>query len=140
MKEKRPSKLSKVLDFLYSEEPADPATLRKVLNEAGVNMNKIDSSVSDALSKAERALKRQSFESAKVARANFEQKLKEKSSNLLGFSTKSDLLSAILGGQLGTQLQVQFRNRNSKELSDQDIEALLQDKQILELLRGIKKK
>ena len=90
------------------------------------------------LKEADRALRRKKLDNANEERARFSDSLKDAAKSFFGFDSRKELMDAILGGRFGStaqgRLQVQFRNRSPEELSDNDLKALLEDQQILELL------
>lgn len=132
------NKIERLLDFLQNDDVEDTAVLRGNLEKAGVDLSRIEARLASSLKDADRAIKRKALERASEERSKFGESLKDAAKNLFGFSSRQELMDAILKGRFGEtaqgRLQVQFRNRNPEELSDNDLKGLLEDQQILELL------
>ncbi len=136
MKSKPASKLSNVLDFLFIEDSSD---LIRELENAGVDLKKIDQGVGDVLAKAERTLKRQKLIDAREERVRFERETTDEINDLFESLPKDELIHSILSGKLGSEILMQFRNRSVTDLrglTEDELRSILRDQHLLsELLK-----
>src|SRR4051812_18338139 len=135
-KMKKTDALDQFLGFLYPNDESDPQVMKEDLEAQGINTYALSVSVDLILS---RAAQPTWLERAREKRRAFEASLKEQSQEIKSrFADARELVEAMLNGSLGvsmqSQAQVFFRNKELKDLSDRDLQSLVEDLKLIELL------
>lgn len=124
------------VEFLFSDAFCE-------IESSTESLLRFETKLKEQLERARKALKKGWIEKAKEKRLQFEGSAKTAISELSKiYGSREDLINAIQNGLLGkdvkSRLQVQFRNRTIDEISDEDLRSIVGDQQLLEILKKIK--
>lgn len=116
-------------------------------DDFGVNeesLEKFKKRLSPLLQKANNLEKKSWKASAASERLLFQKEIEKNIKEIIGkYGSKLELINAVIRGNLGpdslVRYQTQFRNRDTEELSENDLINLLGDQKILELMSKLKK-
>jgi len=123
-------------DFLFSDAFCD-------LESSKESLVRFEAKLKEQLERGRKALKKSWIGRASAARTQFEESAKNVVSELSKmYGSRKELMKAIqdgiLGGEIKSRLQVQFRNRKIDELSDEELRSIVGDQELLEILKKIK--